>query len=211
MTIGAVIKSQDCVDTAALDLIKIAPIFQTIVPDLSPLPLRLRGDGFEALLSAIVSQQISVASAASVWAKLSATNMTNPENVAGATDDDLRALGLSRPKVKYAKSLADADIDYPALWHQPNADVMAQLTTVKGIGRWTAEIYLMFSLGRADILPVGDIALQEAAKVLFNLDARPTEPEFDKMAADWAPWRSIAARALWAYYAQLKNREGIRT
>jgi DNA-3-methyladenine glycosylase II len=105
--------------------------------------------------------------------------------------------------------LAEADINYAALHSRPDDQVFKELIAIKGIGRWTAEIYLMFSLGRADVFPVGDIALQEAAKTLFNLETRPTEPEFDALAASWAPWRSVAARVLWAYYAHLKHREGI--
>ena len=209
MTVGYIITTQNCVDNGAEILAQIDPRFGPILSLISPIPLRLRDDGFTALLSAIVSQQISVAAAASVWSKLTEADMITASNVTQATDDQLRALGLSRPKVKYAKALAEADIDYTALHSQPNDQVLKELIAIKGIGRWTAEIYLMFSLGRADVFPVGDIALQEAAKTLFNLESRPTEPEFDALAANWAPWRSVAARVLWAYYAHLKNREGI--
>ena len=82
--------------------------------------------------------------------------------------------------------------------------------TVPGIGRWTAEIYAMFSLGRADAFAAGDLALQEAARVLFALDARPSEPSLRDMAEAWSPWRSVAARLLWAYYQRDKDRDGIR-
>jgi DNA-3-methyladenine glycosylase II len=101
-------------------------------------------------------------------------------------------------------------LDYAALREAPTDAVIAQLIEIKGIGRWTAEIYAMFSLGRADVFAAGDLALQEAAKVLFGLPERPKEKEFNKMAEAWMPWRSVAARILWAYYRVDKDREGIK-
>lgn len=92
---------------------------------------------------------------------------------------------------------------------RPDDEVIATLIQVPGIGRWTAEIYAMFSLGRADVFAPGDLALQEAARILFELDARPKERAFRDMATDWAPWRAVAARLLWAYYRVAKDREGI--
>ena len=100
-------------------------------------------------------------------------------------------------------------IDYRALRAAPTDEVINTLTAVPGIGVWTAEIYAMFSLGRADVFAPGDLALQEAARVLFGLEARPTEKALRAMAGDWSPWRSVAARLLWAYYRVEKNREGI--
>ena len=127
-----------------------------------------------------------------------------------ATEDDLRAAGLSRQKIRYAKALAEARIDYTALRTAPTDEVIGTLIAVPGIGVWTAEVYAMFSLGRADVFAPGDLALQEAARVLFDLPARPKERAFREMAEDWRPWRSVAARALWSYYRVVKNREGIR-
>lgn len=175
-----------------------------------PLPLRRKPQGFAELLSAIVSQQVSVASAHAIWARLEAAGMTRPEMVAATSEDALRALGLSRQKARYAHALAEAGIDYAALAHAPDDAVIARLVTVPGIGRWTAEIYAMFSLGRADVLAAGDLALQEAARVLYDLPSRPTERALRAMADDWSPWRAVAARALWAYYRHSKQREGIR-
>jgi len=175
------------------------------------LPLRLKADGFEALLSAIVSQQISVAAAASIWKRLEAAQLIMSADVRGATADDLRSCGLSRPKIKYVKSLAESGVDYAALREIPTEQVISQLIEIKGIGTWTAEIYAMFSLGRADVFAAGDLALQEAAKTLFDLDARPSENDFNLMAQAWSPWRAVAARLLWAYYRVIKDREGIRT
>jgi DNA-3-methyladenine glycosylase II len=136
--------------------------------------------------------------------------MTTPEQVQAASQDDLLACGLSRPKMRYARELACAGIDFEALRAAPPDDVMATLTAVPGIGPWTAEVYAMFSLGHADVFAPGDLALQEAARDLFGLDARPKERAFRIMAQAWSPWRAVAARALWAYYRVAKKREGIR-
>jgi DNA-3-methyladenine glycosylase II len=175
-----------------------------------PLPLRRRPGGFENLLNAIIGQQVSTASANAIWARVVAARMTDPAQVQAASDDDLRACGLSRPKVRYARALAESGIDYGALEGMPDRAVINRLTAVTGIGSWTAEIYAMFSLGRADVFAPGDLALQEAARVLFDLAARPDEKTLRAMAEDWSPWRAVAARLLWAYYRVGKQREGIR-
>ena len=176
----------------------------------APLPLRLRPQGFAELLSAIVSQQVSVASAAAVRARMEAAGMTAPGALSQASDEGLRALGLSRQKARYARVLAGAGIDFDRLAELPTEDVVARLVQVPGIGTWTAEIYAMFSLGRADVIAPGDLALQEAARALFGLPDRPREAALRRMAEDWSPWRAVAARALWAYYHLLKGRDGSR-
>jgi len=175
-----------------------------------PLPLRLREDGFSQLLGAIVSQQLSVASADAIWRRLKEAELIAPVTIQNASDDDLRACGLSRQKIRYARSLCDADIDYIALRQASTQDVVKTLVEISGIGVWTAEIYAMFSLGRADVFAPGDLALQEAVRILFELDTRPSEKQLRKMAENWSPWRAVAARLLWAYYKHAKSREGIR-
>jgi DNA-3-methyladenine glycosylase II len=175
-----------------------------------PLPLRRKPEGFGELLSAIVSQQVSTASAAAIWGRMQAARLTEAGRVAAASEDDLRAVGLSRQKIRYAGALARAGIDYGALGGMPDAEVIATLIAVPGVGRWTAEIYAMFSLVRADVFAAGDLALQEAARGLFDLDARPGEKRLRAMADDWSPWRGVAARLLWSYYRVMTTREGIR-
>jgi DNA-3-methyladenine glycosylase II len=175
-----------------------------------PLPLRRRPDGFDQLLSAIVSQQVSTASANAIWSRLQQAGMTDPRRVSEVGEEDLRALGLSRQKARYARALAAADLDYAAVRRATDAEVVKTLTRVPGIGIWTAEIYAMFSLGRADVFAPGDLALQEAARVLFDLPERPREAELRRMAAAWSPWRSVAARLLFAYYRVIKQRDGTR-
>jgi DNA-3-methyladenine glycosylase II len=174
-----------------------------------PLPLRRRPDGFAALFHAIVSQQVSVASANAIWARVEDAGLTRPEAVREVGSERLCALGLSRQKVRYAQALADARIDYEVLRSLPDAAVIETLVEVPGIGAWTAEIYAMFSLGRADVFAPGDLALQEAARALYDLAARPTPAGLREMARDWSPWRSVAARLLFAYYRTVRQREGI--
>jgi DNA-3-methyladenine glycosylase II len=141
---------------------------------------------------------------------LRAAKLTGPRKVIWATEEELRACGMSRQKIKYAKALAEARIDFKALRDAPTDQVVATLTQVSGIGVWTAEIYAMFSLGRADVFAPGDLALQEGARILFDLPERPKEKALRLMAEDWSPWRAVAARLLWAYYHVAKDREGIR-
>ncbi|WP_281967181.1 DNA-3-methyladenine glycosylase family protein [Roseovarius nanhaiticus] len=188
----------------------ICPRMEAAYTETGALPLRRRPDGFAQLLSAIVSQQVSVASASAIWARMEAAGLTAPAPVLIAGEDGLRAVGLSRQKIRYAQELARTDIDYVALHSAPDAEVLKTLTAVPGIGTWTAEIYAMFSLGRADVFAHGDLALQEAARILYDLPERPNERAMRAMAADWSPYRSVAARLLWAYYRVAKQREGIR-
>lgn len=205
-----VILGDTCVAEGAAWLCRNEPRFALAMRDLPPLPLRLKPDGFGALLNAIVGQQVSIASANAIWGRLEAAGMTAPEVVAQTSEATLRDLGLSRQKARYAHALAAADIDYERLATQPADNVIKTLTAVPGIGAWTAEIYAMFSLGRADVFAPGDLALQEAARLIFDLPDRPKEKALRVMAQDWAPWRSVAARIMWAYYKHDKQREGIR-
>lgn len=203
------ITSQACIQEGASFLAHQSDRFAYALDCVGDIPLRLRADGFDRLLGAIVSQQVSVAAASAIWNRLEAAGATTPTAISIRTDDDLRALGLSRQKVKYARALCDANIDFVALRGMPTQDVIDTLTQVSGIGTWTAEIYAMFSLGRADVFAPGDLALQEATRMLFDLTDRPKERAMRDISAAWSPWRSVAARLLWAYYAYEKNREGI--
>ncbi len=204
-----VIRGPACVAEGADYLARIEPRFADALAQTGEVPLRLRDDGFAELLGAIVSQQVSTASAQAIWGRMVQAGLTDPVRVARATEAELRACGLSRQKVRYAAALADAGIDYAALRDLPTDAVIARLVEVPGIGHWTAEIYAMFSLGRADVFAPGDLALQEAARLLFELDARPGDRELRVMAEAWSPWRAVAARLLWSYYRLAKGREGI--
>ncbi len=205
-----IIETQLDVDEGADWLARHDPRFAEALVQTGQLPLRRRPDGFAQLLSAIVSQQVSTASAAAIWDRIEGVGLVDEGAVRAATEDDLRAVGLSRQKISYAKALAEAGIDYPALRAAPDSEIVATLTAVRGIGVWTAEIYAMFSLGRPDVFAPGDLALQEAARILFDLDERPKEKALRQMAEAWTPWRAVAARLLFAYYRVAKGREGMR-
>jgi DNA-3-methyladenine glycosylase II len=209
VSIGRIIHGPEDVAEGAAWLAARDPRFADALAQVGPLPLRRREEGFATLLYAIVGQQVSVASASAIWARLEVAGLTDAAVMAGASDNDLRTVGLSRQKARYGRALAQAGIDYNALRGVPDADVIAALVAVPGIGAWTAEIYAMFALGRADVFAHGDLALQEAAKGLFGLKTRPNEREMRVLAAEWSPWRSVAARVLWAYYRVLKSRDGV--
>ncbi|MEM7439304.1 MAG: DNA-3-methyladenine glycosylase 2 family protein [Pseudomonadota bacterium] len=204
------IETQTDVDEGAAWLAKTEPRFAPVLALTGPLPLRLKGDGYPAILSAIVSQQVSTASAAAIWARVVEAGLTTEAEVLAAGEDGLRACGFSRPKIRYALAIAEKPVDWPSLQEAPDDQARAALIALPGIGPWTAEIYLLSSLGRPDVFPAGDLALQEAAKIAFDLDQRPSEKAFAQMAEPWSPWRAVAARALWAYYRHIKGREGVR-
>jgi len=208
--VGRIIQTDACVAEGAAWLAGQDARFAAALALTGPLPLRRQEDGFTALLDAIVGQQVSVASADAIWKRLEAAGLTGQDAMAAASDEDLRAAGLSRQKARYGRALAQSGIDFAALRDMPDAQVVKVLTAVPGIGLWTAEIYAMFALGRADVFAPGDLALQEGARHLFGLPDRPTERALRTMAEDWSPWRAVAARALWAYYRVIRAREGIR-
>lgn len=172
-----------------------------------PPPLRRQPDGFSALLSAIVSQQVSTAAAAAIWARLAAAGGTDAAGLSQLDDAALRACGLSRSKVLYARGLAESGLDFAALRQLPDAEVVATLIRLPGIGVWTAEVYAIVSLGRADVFAAGDLALQEATARLYGLDRRPGEAALRARARAWSPWRAVAARILWAHY-RIAPRQG---
>lgn len=175
--------------------------------------LRRREAGFPGLAAIVCGQQLSTASAAAIWGRLSAAfDPFHHDTLRRARATRLAKLGLSAPKIKSIKAIA-ADIakgrlDLDAI-AQSDADAAHQaLIVVHGIGPWTADIYLLFCLGHADAWPAGDLALQEAARIAFNLKKRPTAKELTLIAESWRPWRGVAAHLLWKYYAVAKKRDG---
>lgn len=171
---------------------------------------RIREPGYETLLRTIVGQQVSVAAAASIWRKLEAAVGTDlaPEALIAASDESLRGAGLSRQKASYARSLAEeltsGRLDLHAL-PKDDEEAIKALTAIKGIGRWSAEIYLLFAEGRADVWPAGDLAVQIALGRIKGLDARPTEKLTRTLAEGWRPHRGAAAIFLWHHYGNDKN------
>ena len=166
---------------------------------------RLRERGYQTLLRTIVGQQVSVAAAASVWRKLEAElgEACAPDVLLSRDYDALRACGLSRQKQGYARSLAELTVSGAlTLDTLPDDDeaAIAMLTAVKGIGRWSAEIYLLFAEGRQDVFPAGDLAVQESLKRIMGLDERPTEKAVRRLAEPWSPHRGTAAIFAWHCY-----------
>jgi DNA-3-methyladenine glycosylase II len=205
--VGRIIETEEDVAEGAAWLAGHEPRFAYALERTGPLPLRRRPDGYAALLGAIVSQQVSTAAARAIWARLEAAGATEPVLAVG--DEILRAAGLSRQKIAYARALAASGIDFAALRTMPTDEVVRTLVAVKGVGVWTAEIYAMFSLGRADVFAPGDLALQDSVRRLFGLAERPRERALRTLAEPWSPWRAVAARLLWAYYRVDRGREGV--
>ncbi|MBX9816193.1 MAG: DNA-3-methyladenine glycosylase 2 family protein [Sphingomonas sp.] len=165
---------------------------------------RLRPPGYATLLRTIVGQQVSVAAAASIWRKLEALgDLADPQVLARASIDELRAVGLSRQKASYAHSLAEevtsGRLDFAAL-PADDEEAIAALVKVKGIGRWSAEIYLLFAEGRADIWPAGDLAVQIEIGRILGLESRPSEKRTRELAERWRPHRGAAAIFAWHHY-----------
>lgn len=184
---------------------KFAPVYEAVgIPD-----LRRKPQGFSELMRAMVGQQLSVAAARSIWNKLEVAQLVTPEAIAQADEDTLKASGLSRQKIRYVRSLVEHNIDFDALAAMNDDTVIDTLTAVTGIGRWTAEMYLLFSLGRADVLAVDDLAIKEGAKQLLGLAERPTPKQLKTLSQPWSPHRSAASLLLWAYYGWLKNKEAM--
>lgn len=172
-------------------------------------PLRLRQPGFEGLARIIVGQQVSVASAEAIWARtVAAVQPFEAATLLALSDDALRGAGLSRPKVRTLRAVAmsiSGGLDLAALSGAEEDVVRAALCGISGIGPWTADVFALFCMGRADAFAPGDLALQVAAQMAFDLSERPGPRELEALAERWRPWRAVAARMLWAYYKVAKQ------
>jgi DNA-3-methyladenine glycosylase II len=173
-------------------------------------PLRRRPAGFEGLARIIVGQQLSVASATAIWTRtVAACAPFEPRTMLALTDKQMAAAGLSRPKIRTLRAIAAActdGLDLARFEHASDEEIHAALTQVTGIGPWTADVFIMFCLGRADAWAPGDLALQIAAQQALELSERPDKVAMLELAERWRPWRAVAARLLWAYYAALKQK-----
>lgn len=174
---------------------------------------RARPGGYEGLFRMIVEQQVSVASAAAIWARTVAGlgGVVTPQAVLALDIEGLRALGLSRPKASYGREIALAQvegrIDLGHMAALSDEDAIAALTAIKGVGRWTAETYLMFCENRLDVFPGADIALQEAMRWADGVEARPNEKQAYVRAEIWRPHRAVAAHLLWGWYGGVRRGE----
>jgi DNA-3-methyladenine glycosylase II len=186
-------------------LAKVEPAFAMALARAGYPAPRLRDRGYETLLRTIIGQQVSVAAAQSIWNKLAAAlgDLTDPATVASASDETLRAAGLSRQKVSYARSLAEevtsGRLDLAGL-PADDEEAIAALTRIKGIGRWSAEIYLLFAEGRPDIWPAGDLAVQIEIGRILGHPERPSEKMLREWSAPWSPHRGAAAIFAWHHY-----------
>jgi DNA-3-methyladenine glycosylase II len=188
-----------------LALVERDPDIAAALAAIGPPPDRSRPPGFASLLRAIVGQQISAAAAAALWTRITAAiDPLTADAVAGLDVDVLRGLGLSRPKALYALGLArdirERRVDLDRVPDLSDEAAVAHLIQIKGIGRWSAEIYLLFALGRPDVFPSGDLALQIAVQRLKRLRRRPEPKRLIKLAEPWRPYRGAAAQFLWHYY-----------
>jgi len=184
-------------------------VIEAVTPEF---PWRAAVPGFAGLLRLIVYQQVSLASAAAIWSRVEAgLGEVSPAKVLALEDVDLQGMGLSRPKVRYARAIAEAHVsglcDLNALRHMSDDEASAALMAVKGIGRWTAETYLMFCEGRLDVFPAGDVALQEAMRWTDRAEIRPNEKQAYARAEAWKPYRAVAAHLLWRCYGAVKKGE----
>ena len=174
---------------------------------------RRRIGGYEGLFHMIVDQQVSLASAAAIWARVEAGlgGEVTPDRVLATDIETLRGFGLSIQKATYGHEIARAHvegrIDFDHLERLSDEEAIARLTAIKGVGKWTAETFLMFCEGRRDVFPAGDIALQEAMRWADSAALRPREKEAYARAEIWRPHRSVAAHLLWGWYGSVKRGE----
>lgn len=183
----------------------LAPIIQAA----GEIPLRRRAADFAGLARIVISQQVSIASAAAIFGRLeNLVRPLDPATLAGVSDEELASAGVSRPKIRTLRAIEDAcrsGLDLAHLAECPAADAHTELCRIKGIGRWSADIFLLFCAGHPDIFPSGDLALQIAVRDAFGLKEKPSPATLDRMAEAWAPWRGVAARLFWAWYGVQKQ------
>ena len=171
---------------------------------------RMRLGGFAGLLQMIVEQQVSTAAAAAIWRRFEAgLGEVTPHTVSAHDEEKLRSFGLSLQKARYARAMAEAQLagapDFEALADLSDEDAVGALMALKGVGRWTAELYLLFCEGRLDVFPAGDLALQEALRLADGAPARLNEKALYERAEAWRPYRGVAAHMLWSYYSAAKR------
>jgi DNA-3-methyladenine glycosylase II len=198
-------EDQDLLQRALRHLAKADRDFARAIDEVGPPLPRQRPAGFMGLLHVIVAQQVSTHAAKAISARLDAAlEAKTPQAFLKLTDADLRAVGFSRQKVVYGRDLAAAFLDgrlsMPKLRKQSDEDAIAAITSVKGLGVWSAEVFLLFSLRRPDVLPAHDLGLIVAAQRMKRLKERPSPKQLREIAEPWRPYRSYASRMLWHYY-----------
>jgi len=199
------------VESGLAALFALDPRLALVAERAGPLPLRLEEPGYAGLARIVVGQMVSRASADAIWRRLEAeAGRVTAEAYLGLDGETYRRVGLSRAKHATLTAVALAEtageIDLTHLCSLPAADAQRRLTAIRGVGPWTAEVYLLFCAGHPDIFPAGDIALQNAVAHALGLKARPAARQLVEIAAGWQPWRGVAARLFWAYYSREMKR-----
>jgi DNA-3-methyladenine glycosylase II len=208
------IRSEEDLDWHIARLVEAHPAFAPLVREAGNVPIRWLDSGFRGLCWVVTGQQISVAAGRAIFTRLeTALGSVTPEALAEVTDEVLRAAGFSAAKVRTLRALQEASLngalDCAAIEQKSAEEAIEALCAIKGIGPWTAEVYLLFAAGHPDIFPAADVALQEAARLAFTLDARPATAVLRELSGAWSPWRSVAARLLWAYYRAKKGGKAV--
>ncbi len=208
------IRSDDDLEWHIGNLTEAHPMFAPLREAAGTVPVRWLDRGFKGLVFVVTGQQISVAAGRAIYGRLEAAlGDITAETLAAAGDEVLRAAGFSAPKMRTLRALQEAafagKLDLDALEAKSAEEAIASLCAIKGIGLWTAEVYLLFAAGHPDIFPAADVALQESMRIAFALDARPTTRNLRATSDAWSPWRSAAARLLWAYYRVRKGGKAV--
>ncbi len=190
------------------------PVLATLIKEVPEVPLRRRPASFASLASIVISQQVSKQSADAIFRRMEEHVVPlTPEKYLSVGELVWTKIGLSRPKQKTLSAVSDAmvsrSLELNSLAALPSEEAIATMTAIKGIGPWTAEVYLLFAIGHPDIMPAGDLALQIASSNAYGITDRMSEKELRARAEPWAPWRGVAARLLWAHYAVQKERSAM--
>ncbi|WP_349435616.1 DNA-3-methyladenine glycosylase [Pararhizobium sp. A13] len=209
-----IIRTHEDIAAGLQGLVMLDARLEPVVAKAGPVPLRRADPGYRGIANIIVSQMVSKASAAAIWRRMEEKlGEISAEAVLAASDEDCRELGLSRAKAEALRAVAKAvtlkELDLEAICSTEGSAAIREMTSIKGVGRWTAEVYLLFCAGHPDVFPVGDVALQNAVGHALTLEVRPSARELDSLTELWAPWRSVAARLFWAYYATEMRRDGL--
>ncbi|MEW9525642.1 MULTISPECIES: DNA-3-methyladenine glycosylase family protein [Agrobacterium tumefaciens complex] len=212
MTDMKIITGMDDISEGLEHLAHLDPVLSPVIEKAGPLELRIHEPGFAGLAHIVVSQMVSRASANAIWARILAGTggLVTAENYLGASEALRASFGLSRAKATtlegLARAVTDGQIDLDGVVRKEAGAAFSELVALRGIGPWTAEVYLMFCGGHPDIFPVGDVALRSAVAHALALEVRPEAKWLAERAALWSPWRSVAARLFWGYYANIMRR-----
>lgn len=207
----AIIRDHSDIQAGLEALVALDPRLANVVEASGPVPLRLNEPDFSGLASIVVSQMVSRASAEAIWRRITAAGPVTAEGYRALDPAVIATFGLSRAKaatlLHLSTAISEGHFDLASVCALETGEAIRKMTALPGIGPWTAEVYLMFCGGHADIFPTGDVALQAAVGHALSLETRPSAKNLGVMAEIWAPWRSVAARLFWAYYAAKMRRD----